>query len=793
MLLNYIKIAWRNLVKSKAYSAINIGGLAIGMAVTILIGLWIWDELSFDKYHANYDHIAQVWQHQTYNGHVMSQVSVPAAMGPQIRAEYGSDFKHVLQASWSFEHTLALDQKKLLKTGMYFEPGVTEMLSLKMLKGTRGGLKEPYSIILSESAAKAFFGAADPMEKTLRVDNKVDVKVTGVYEDLPYNTTFRELTFILPWSLYLIQNPWVEKMTEPWGSNFTQCFVQVADNVDMNRLSAKISKVKYNKLDADARRYNPVVFLHPMAKWHLYSDFEEGINTGGRISYVWLFGIVGLFVLLLACINFMNLSTARSEKRAREVGVRKAIGSDRSRLIIQFFSESFMVVFLAFAIAVILVVLSLPYFNDLADKKMSFLWGNPFFWLMSLVVCLFTGLVAGSYPALYLSSFQPVKVLKGTFRVGRFASVPRKVLVVLQFCVSVILVIGTIVVYQQVEHARKRPIGYNKESLIYVPVTDVLHQKFETIRTELKSKNLIVEMSESTSPATEVYNSNGGISWEGKDPNQSVDFPNNGVTHEFGKVLDWQIKEGRDFSRDFATDSAAFILNESAVKFIGFKDPVGQTMTWNDKPYKVIGVIKDMLVESPYKPVRAMIFHISREEENLLTLRINPKLSASDAVAKISAVFSSFDPANAFEFRFVDESFNRKFREEERVGKLASCFAVLAILISCLGLFGLASFVAEQRTKEIGVRKVLGASVSNLWQMLSKDFVLLVLIASVIAVPLAWLGMNEWLDKYDYRTSIQWWIFAGAIAGALFVTLLTVSFQAIKAARANPIKSLRTE
>lgn len=793
MLLNYIKIAWRNLVKSKAYSAINIGGLAIGMAVTILIGLWIWDELSFDKYHTNYDRIAQVWQHQTYNGHVMSQVSVPAVMGSQIRSEYGADFKHVLQASWSFEHTLALGQKKLLKTGMYFEPGVTEMLSLKMLKGTRGGLKEPYSIILSESAAKAFFGSEEPMEKTIRIDNKVDVKVTGVYEDLPYNTTFRELTFVLPWSLYLIQNPWVEKMTQPWGSNFTQCFVQVADKVDMNRLSAKISKVKYNQIDADARRYNPIVFLHPMAKWHLYSDFQEGINTGGRISYVWLFGIVGLFVLLLACINFMNLSTARSEKRAREVGVRKAIGSGRSQLIFQFFSESFMVVFLAFAIAVILVVLSLPYFNDLADKKMSFLWGNPFFWLMSLIVCLFTGLVAGSYPALYLSSFQPVKVLKGTFRVGRFAAVPRKVLVVVQFCVSVILVIGTIVVYQQVEHARKRPIGYNKESLIYVPVTDVLHQKFETIRTELKSKSLIVEMTESTSPATEVYNSNGGITWEGKDPNQSVDFPNNGVTHEFGKVLGWQIKEGRDFSRDFATDSSAFILNESAVKFIGFKDPVGQTMTWNDKPYKVIGVIKDMLVESPYKPVRAMIFHISREEENLLTMRINPKLSASDAVAKISAVFSSFDPANAFEFRFVDESFNRKFREEERIGKLASCFAILAILISCLGLFGLASFVAEQRTKEIGVRKVLGASVSNLWQMLSKDFVLLVLIASVIAVPLAWLGMNEWLGKYDYRTSIQWWIFAGAIAGALFVTLLTVSFQAIKAARANPIKSLRTE
>jgi len=793
MFKNYFLTAWRNLYKSKGYSAINIGGLAVGMAVAILIGLWIWDELSYDKYHKNFDKIARVMQHQVFNGEIGTQVSNPAVMAGEIRDKFGSDFKYVLQSSWNFDHTLAFGEKKFLKSGSFIEPQITEMLSLKMVKGTRAGLKDPYSIILSESVAKAYFGDADPMDKVLRIDNKYDVKITGVYEDLPYNTSFRDITYIMPWELYLSQNPWIKEMKNPWGSNFTQTFAQVADHSDIQKVSAKIKNVKLDQVSKEEKKYNAQVFLQPMSKWHLYGDFKNGINTGGRIQYVWLFGIIGIFVLLLACIDFMNLSTARSEKRAKEVGVRKAVGSGRRQLIAQFFSESFMVVILAFFLSLVLVVLALPFFNDVADKKLLMLWSNPVFWLMGLLVCIITGLIAGSYPALYLSSFNPVKVLKGTFRAGRFASVPRKVLVVLQFTVSVVLMIGTIVVYQQIQHAKNRPVGYNRESLVWVSLGDEIQKKYDALRTELKSNNVVVEMATATSPPTDDWNTNGGFDWEGKDPNQAVDFPNNGVSYEFGKVIGWELKEGRDFSREFASDSAAFILNESAVKFIGFKDPIGKTLKWEGKPYTIVGVVKDMLVSSPYEPIRASLYHMTLKNGNVIQLRINPNLTPSVALEKMETAFRKFDPASAFQFRFVDETFAQKFGEEERIGKLASCFAFLAILISCLGLFGLASFVAEQRTKEIGIRKVLGASVPNLWQLLSKQFVFLVIISFIISIPAAYYLANGWLRNYEYRTGLSWWIFAAAGAGALIITLLTVSFQAIKAALANPVKSLRTE
>ncbi len=781
------------MVKGRGYSAINIGGLAIGMAVAMLICLWIWDELSYDKYHKNYDRIARVMQHQIFNGEVTTQFSNPAALSQEIRSKYGSDFKYVLQSSWNTQHTLAYGEKKLLKSGSFIEPGIVDMLSLKIIKGSPKELNDPYSIMISGSVAKAYFGDDNPINKTLKLDNKADLKVTAVYEDLPYNTSFRDLEIILPWELYLIQNPWIKKMEDEWGSNFTQTFALLNDNTDLEKVSEKIRNVKFDVVGPEEKKFDAKIFLQPMQKWHLRGDFKNGINTGGRIQYVWLFGIIGLFVLLLACINFMNLSTARSEKRAKEVGVRKAIGSDRSQLIIQFFSESFLVVILAFILSLFLVVLFIPIFNQLADKKLSLQWGNPVFWLLGIAFCLFTGLVAGSYPALYLSSFRAVKVLKGTFRVGRFASVPRKVLVVLQFSVSIVLIIGTIVVHRQIQHAKNRPIGYDKESLITAGMNEVLHGKFEALRNELKSSNVVAEITQSTSPTTDVWNTNGGFNWEGKDPNQAVDFPNSGVTHEYGKVIGWKLKEGRDFSREFATDSAAFILNESAVKCIGLKDPVGKTIAWNDQPFKVIGVVKDMLTESPYQPIRAAMFHCTYEQGNVIIMKINPNLSPNAALGKIESIFKKYDPSTAFDFKFVDEDFAKKFGDEERIGKLASVFAVLAIFISCLGLFGLASFVAEQRTKEIGIRKVVGASVFNLWQLLSKDFVLLIIVSCIIAVPLAWYGMHQWLQKYDYQVAISWWIFGLAISGALIITILTVSFQAIKAAVANPVKSLRTE
>jgi putative ABC transport system permease protein len=464
-------------------------------------------------------------------------------------------------------------------------------------------------------------------------------------------------------------------------------------------------------------------------------------------------------------------------------------------LISQFFSESLVVALFAFAVSVLLVQLALPAFNQVADKKLTLLWSNPFFWIAGISFSLLTGIIAGSYPALYLSSFQPVKVLKGTFRVGRLASIPRKVLVVLQFTVSVILIIGTVVVFRQIQFAKNRPIGYDRNGLINIfqSSSPDIHKHFDAVRNELKGSGAIVELTESGSPTTQVWNTNGGFTWKGKDQALAVDFPNNGVSYEYGKTVGWVFKEGRDFSRDHATDSSTFIINESAAKFLGFKNPVGEVLNWNSKPFTIIGIIKDMIVESPYEPVRPSLFHIDKNQGNLFILKLNPSVSTSTSIEKIKTVFTKYDPASPFEYKFVDEDYARKFESEERVGKLASSFAILAIFISCLGIFGLASFVAEQRTKEIGVRKVMGASVLNLWGMLSKDFVVLVIISLCIAMPVAFYFMNEWLHKYGYHTGITWWIFAASGAGALLITLCTVSYQSIKAALANPVNSLRSE
>jgi putative ABC transport system permease protein len=797
MLSNYFKIAIRNLSKNKGYTFINIAGLATGMAVALLIGLWIWDELTFNRYHKNYDRLAQVWQHNIYNGVKQSQVSNPYLMAEEIRNNFGGDFKYVIQSSWNFGRILTVGDKKFNKSGMYWEPQVIDMLSINLLKGDAElALKDPYSIVLSKSLAETFFGDADPMGEMMRVNDKHDVKVTGVFEDLPHNSTFREMTFMLPWALYILENEWIKTMDDPWDSNFTQTWAQLAGNADFEQVSAKIINVKYKKLRTDNdRKYRPEVFLHPMGKWHLYSEFKEGKNVGGRIEFVWMFGIIGIFVLLLACINFMNLSTARSEKRAKEVGIRKSVGSMRSQLINQFFCESILVALLAFVVAIGLVYLALPQFNVVADKQLTLLWSSPSFWLLGLGFSLVTGVLAGSYPALYLSSFQPVKVLKGTFRVGRLASIPRQVMVVLQFTVSVTLIIGTIVVFRQIEFAKDRPIGYDRNGLIHVYLqTNDIHKHFEAVRNELKSQRAIADMAEAGSPTTQVWNSNGGFTWKGKDPGLAVDFPNNGVSHEFGKTVGWQFKDGRDFSREFASDSNAFVINESAEKFLGFENAVGEILTWNERNYTIIGVIKDMIIESPYEPVRPSLWHIDRYGNvNLAIVKLSPEMGAHEAIEKVKKVFNKYSPASPFSHEFVDVEYARKFSDEERIGKLASFFALLAVFISCLGISGLSSFVAEQRTKEIGVRKVLGASVINLWGMLSKDFLRLVVFSLFLAMPMAWYLMDNWLEKYSYRSDMAWWIFAAAGIGALLITLLTVSYQSIKAALANPVTSLRSE
>ena len=800
MLRNYLKIALRNLVKNKAYSFINIGGLAMGMAVAILIGLWIYDELSYDTYFQNYDRIAKVMQNGTFNGEVFHGEYNPAPMGQELRTVYADDFTHVIMSSWTRDHILAYGDKKFTKTGNYLSADAPDMLTLKMISGTRAGLKDPSSILLSESVAQALFGASDPVGKLMKIDNKLDVKVTGVYEDFPYNTEFRDMKFIAPWDLYVSSESWVKRAQDnvEWGNFSWQVLAQIAPNATFEGVSDKIKNIRL-KHNPETAFVKPKVSLQPMSKWHLYSGWDKAGNLEGRIQYVWLFGIIGVFVLLLACINFMNLSTARSEKRAREVGIRKAVGSVRSQLITQFFSESLLVAAFAFVLSILLVLLILPLFNDVADKKIGILWTNSptvqaIFWLSGLGFSLLTGIIAGSYPALYLSSFQPVKVLKGTFRVGRFATVPRKVLVVVQFTVSVTLIIGTIIVFRQIQYAKSRPVGYDRSGLITVSMnTPELHEHYNALRDDLIRTGAVMDMSTSSAPATDLNSQNSGFDWPGKDPNFKDNFGTIAVTHDFGKTVGWQFVQGRDFSRQFPSDSSGMVLNETAVRYMGVKDPVGKQVKWNSKSYRVVGVIKDMLMASPFEPVFQTVYVLDYGWANVINIKLNPSRSTSESLARIEGVFRKFNPGSPFDYRFTDQQYALKFAAEERIGKLASGFAILAIFISCLGLFGLASFVAEQRTKEIGVRKVLGASVFNVWRLLSKDFVILVIIAFGIATPIAWYFLGNWLQKYEYRTELSWWIFAVSGAGALVITLLTVSFQSIKAALLNPVKSLRSE
>ena len=790
MLKNFIKIAWRNLLKNKVYSSINIIGLAFGMAVAMLIGLWMLDELTFDHYHANHKTLAQVMLTQTFNNQTGTQQAIAIPLGGELATKYTSDFKHVSLTSWNFPMILGAGERKISDQGMWVQPAFAGMLGLHMTEGNINGLNDPSSILINQSMAKALFGDSDPMSKTIKVNNKIDLKVAGVFEDLPKNSTFSETHMLMAWDKYMGTEKWLKTAQQQWDNHSFQLFVQVNDHVNFDALSAKLEKITQAHVNVGNER----VVIHPMDKWHLYSEFENGKIKGGLIDYVWLFGIIGVFVLLLACINFMNLSTARSEKRAKEVGVRKAIGSLRKQLIIQFLSESVMMALLAFVLSILLVVLFLPVFNSMSGKMMHLLWLNIYFWLIALLFTFFTGFVSGSYPAFYLSGFNAVKVLKGTFKSGRFSALPRKVLVVTQFTISVTLIIGTIIVFRQIQYAKNRPVGYTREGLITVQMnTPDMFGHYDAIRNDLINTGTVENMAESSSPTTDVWSNNIGFDWQGKDPSITPVFGTIYVTPDFGKTIGWQIKSGRDFSRDFKTDTSSMLLNASAAKLIGFKDPVGQMVKYDGKMYKVVGVISDMIMQSPYTPVQPTVFMMSNDNVSIITIKIKSTVAFPAALSKISDVFKRYNPASPFDYKFTDTEYAQKFSDEERIGELASFFAVLAVIISSLGLFGLASFVAEQRTKEIGVRKVLGASVTMLWSMLSKEFVILVLISCFIASPLAWYFLDGWLKHYEYHTGISWWIFVVACIGAMTVTLLTVSAQAIKAAVANPVKSLRSE
>ena len=799
MIKNNWKTAWRSLAKHRTSAIINIGGLAIGMTAALIIGLWIFNESGFNTWHKNYDRIAKVYSNANYNGEIFTINTHPIPLGTELRANYKADFKYVVMATGTEQHFLSRGDKKFTDGGNYMQPEAPDMLTLNMLKGSRTGLTKLNAILLSQSLAKRLFNNEDPLNKIVQIDNKYSAEVTGIYEDLPENSDFNSAHFIAPLDFYFSCYDWARKKATNWNNITINIYTQLNPGVDFATASSHIKSILASHVTGDFEMRKPALFLQPMSRWHLYSDFKNGVNvTSGQLRLIWLYGVIGAFVLLLACINFMNLSTARSEKRAKEVGIRKTIGSLRSQLVKQFFSESLLVALLAFTLAICLTSICMPWFNTIAGEQISIPYTNPFFWLAGLVFTAFTGILAGIYPALYLSSFNPVRVLKGSFRTGRVSALPRKVLVTLQFTISSMLIIGTIVVYRQVQFAKGRPVGYDREGLVQVAMNSPeFDGKFELIRERLKSSGAVAEVAASASPITSIWSTNTGFSWQGRKNTEQIEFSTIDVTQDYGKAVGWQFVDGRDFSKAFSTDSMGFVLNEAAARLMGLQKAPGTAIQWNqlkDRNFTVLGVVKDMVMESPFADASPTIFFIyPRDGMNYMLLKLNPQQSGSSSMAKIQGVFKKLTPNTPFDYSFVNDNFNRKFAGEERIGKVASSFAILAILISCLGLFGMASFMAEQRIKEIGVRKVLGASVFNLWRLMSKEFVVLVVISLLIAAPTAWYFMHNWLQNYQYRTTIAWWVFAATGAGALVITIATVSYQSIKAALANPVKSLRSE
>jgi putative ABC transport system permease protein len=794
MFKNNLKIAWRNLLKSKTYSFINIAGLAAGMAVAMIIGLWISDELSANRQFKNYESIYQVMMHQTFDGLRGTQTALPYPVGEELKAKF-PDMKGVAMCDWGQNHSLVYGNKKISKFGHYIGEDAVNMFSLNILIGDKNPLHDLRSIVLTEETAKALFPNENPLNKIVRLDNTVDLKVTAVVTKLPKNSSL-QFDYLIPFQLQETIYSFIKQYHKTnWRNNSWQVFVQLNDHATEKSVDAKIKNVVIAHLtdENSLKSIKPEVFIHPMSKWRLYNDFEYGVNTGGFIKYVKMFGILGLVVLIIACINFMNLSTARSEKRAKEVGVRKAVGSSRKQLIRQFLSESLLISVLAFLFALGIVALALPYFNKLTEKEMSLQLSSPLFWIIMIVFTLLTGLLAGSYPAFYLSSFNPVNTLKGNLNIGRSDALPRKILVVIQFASSVILMIGTTVIYQEIQFGKNRPIGFDNRGLITVDWSDDISKNYEALRADLLNTGVVSSICKSNSPPSDIFSNNNGWEWKGSQPvEKTVIFSTIATSYDYTKTIGIKLIAGRDFSRDYA-DSNSVILNQAAVKRMGLKNPVGEMLKWNDKPMNVVGVIPDIQMESPFRPISPLTIIFNKDWVGFVNVRVNPKMSASMAIQKIQPIFDRYNPAFPFIYRFADTEYEKKFNYEELVGNLAAIIAVIAIFISCLGLFGLASFTAEQRVKEIGVRKVLGASVLSLWQLLSKDFVKLVLISCVIAIPVAWYLMNQWLKDYQYKINIGLGVFVMVIGLSVVITLVTVSFQAIRAATANPTTSLRSE
>ncbi|MGC4035908.1 MAG: ABC transporter permease [Chitinophagaceae bacterium] len=792
MISNYFKTAWRNLIRNKAFSIINISGLALGLTCSLLIILWIQDERNVDSFHKNGKQLYQVYERNYFDGKISADYPTQGLLAEELRRvvpeiQYASGYEYA--SAPGTLNTFEANSKVNKMGGLYAGQDFFSMFSYPLLQGTaQSALTEPGSIAISKKMAEIFFGNAESaIGKSVRFENKDELKVSAVFDNIPSNST-QQFDFLRPWVDFVKENQWVNN----WGNTDPATYIMLRKGADAAKVQAKIKDFIYRYQQKD-KSFIMELALQPYSEKYLHSSFKNGYIDGGRIEYVNLFSVVAVFILLIACINFMNLATAQSAKRAKEVGLRKVVGALRSALIRQFIGEALLVTLFSIIIALALTLILLPTFNNLTGKQLSLPVSQPVFWISILALLVITGFTAGSYPALFLSSLNPVSVLKSGLRFGSGSRFLRQGLVVFQFALSIIMIVGMIVTYRQMNYIQTKNLGYDRDNLVYVPIEGELIKKYNVFKQEAMKLQGIVDISKMRNSPTIIEHHNSSIGWPGKDPNLTVSFADAVVGYDFVKTLKLQLKEGRDFSREFGTDSVSFLLNETAVNRIGLKNPVGATVIWGNHPGTVIGVIKDFHFGSMHQAIDPLIVRLD-ENWTWGTILIRTQAGKTrDAIAGLGKLCREINPNFPFTYQFSDLEFEKLYRSEEVISKLSNYFAFLAIFISCLGLFGLATFIAAQRTKEIGVRKVLGASVPGIVAMLSGSFIRLIGIAMLIAFPAAWWIMHQWLQNFAYKIDLDAWVFVLAGAITMVIALITVSYQSVKAAVANPVKSLRTE
>jgi putative ABC transport system permease protein len=787
MIKNYFKTAWRNLLHNKTFSLINIFGLTLGMTCSLLIMLWLKDELKKDKFHQNDKRLYRVMENQYYSGDISTFPSTPGILAENIVKDI-PEIQMASQMLWEVQPLFTAGNIFDKEKGRYVQKDFLKMFSFKLSKGDAAtALVNPDAVVISKKIVEKYFKGQDPIGKMIKVDNKDNVMVTGVLEEIPELSSLK-FDFLLNYEHWFKQNDWAKQ----WDNNGPRCYVMLAANTSVDKVNAKIKNyIKTKKKDS-----NVELFLQNYGESYLYSDWDNGKQHGGRIEYVRIFSIVAIIILLIACINFMNLATARSLRRAREIGVRKVVGAGKRQLIAQFIGESLFVSFIAVCLSLIIVALLLPGFNTLTEKNLSISF-NPSFLLLIIGLTLVTGIISGSYPALFMSSLKPIIVLKGILKFKSGATYFRKALVVFQFALSIILILGMIVIYRQLNYIHNKNLGFAKAELLYMPLEGELQKNYPAFKDVLLKQPGIKYVSSAQSSPLEVGSSTQGVRWPGKDTTQLILFSNNPITYDYIKTMGIQLIAGRDFDHSYGLDSMNYLVNEAAAKKIGYKDPVGKELTmWGNKG-TIIGLMKDYHHNSLHVPIEPLILFLHKKSwggtywGNIIVKTEQGK--TKQAIASMEKVYKQFNPGFPFKYYFTDDEIANTYKAEHTVSKLSRYFAFLAIFISCLGLFGLVTFTAEQKTKEIGIRKVLGASVTGIVRMLSKDFLKLVLIAAIIAFPIAWWAMHSWLNDFEYRVDIGWWVFLVAGVAAILIALVTISFQSIKAAVANPVKSLRTE